>query len=100
MPEPDGAGTIDMSDDPWKRWVWVVLENSTADSVWTDEADAKRRAAELEAEVDDTIAGLTFWVRVAKVELDPSTSGGLQIEIDLWARGGRGKRPGLAADQG
>lgn len=89
-----------MSDrDPWKRLVWVVLADGNVDSAWTDEAKAKRRAAERMAEVDDTIAGLMFWVRVVGVELDPSTSDGLQIEIDLWAQGGRGKRPG-AAEQG
>lgn len=38
--------------------------------------------------------------RLTRVELDPSTGGGLQAEVDLWARGGRGKRPGLAAEQG
>lgn len=90
-----------MSDgDPWKRWVWVVLVNGTVDSVWTDEADAKQRAAELQAQVEGTIAGLTFWVRVAGVEIDQPTGDPLQTEIDLWAQGGRGKRPGLAADQG
>jgi hypothetical protein len=81
--------------DPWARVVWVVelwdegLRVFRFDSAWTDEGAAVARSNV----VPDGC--------VTPVPLDPPPSGNVtRPEIELWKRGGRGRRPGLAAPPG
>lgn len=73
--------------DPWARVVWVVslgpTEGSPLDSAWETFEAANLRARAIGA------------VRVARVPLEPPSGDVIRPEIELWKRGGRGRRPGV-----